>query len=102
MKILINTNYGGFSLSEAVYEKLNIPWDGYGFLQNEDLGIDSEDYYAYRADERLIAVVEELGLEKSGRGSDLGIVEIPDDCTCWYIDNYDGAETVRECHRSWS
>jgi len=99
MKIVVNSCYGGFSVSEAVYEKLNIPYDGYGYISNEDLGI-TGGLHAYRVDARLIAAVEELGRDASGRLADLEVVEIPDGVD-WYIDEYDGIETIREKHRSW-
>lgn len=54
-----------------------------------------------RSDPDLIAVVEELGDTASGACAHLKIVEIPDDVK-WEIDEYDGLETVREVHRSWS
>lgn len=53
-----------------------------------------------RNDPDLIAVVEELGENTDGFGSELKIVDIPDDIK-WYIYNYDGMETVREEHRTW-
>lgn len=100
MKILINVCFGGFSVSETVYKKLGIKWDGYGFLSNEDLGIKSDNDDEYRADERLIKAVEKLGIEASENDSELKIVEIPDDME-WEIDEYDGKESVHEKHRVW-
>lgn len=102
MKIVINACYGGFALSEEVYKELGIKWDGYGCLRNEDLGIESDNYMAYRADIRLIAAINKVGLKKaSGRCSNLSIVEIPSDVT-WKIQEYDGYETIHEVHRSWA
>jgi len=96
MKIVINDCYGGFSVSKAVYDRLGIEWDGYGFLRD---WVDDDEV---RTHPDLIAAVEELGEAANGSSAQLNIIEIPDDCTCWYIDDYDGIETVRECHRSWS
>ena len=48
-----------------------------------------------RNDPKLDAAVEEFGEEEaSGFYSKLRIVEIPDDYTDYYIDEYDGAESV--------
>lgn len=92
MKIVINSCFGGFSLSEEAYNYLGLKWDGYGFAYRVS---------ADRADPKLVECVETLGSEKaSGRLSRLKVVEVPDDAI-WEIDNYDGMETVEEVHRSW-
>lgn len=49
----------------------------------------------------LVQVVEELGSKANGSCAKLKVVEIPSDVE-WEIDEYDGAETIREKHRSWS
>ena len=78
MKIVINKCYGGFGVTKSVYEELGIKWDGYGHLDNESFGIESDDYKAFRADSRLIAAVEKIGeKESSGEFASLSIVEIP-------------------------
>ena len=101
MKIVINRCFGGFSLTEPVYKELGIEHGGYGFLRNEDLGIESDNRDAVRADPRLVAAVEKIGLkESSGRCAKLGIVEIPDGVD-WEIDEYDGYEHIAEKHRTW-
>lgn len=101
MKIVINRCYGGFELSKAVFDRLEIPYDGYGHLRNDHIGIESENDYAYRSDPRLIQAIEELGAEKaSGRFAALKIVEIPDDVE-WTIEEYDGVEWVAKKHRTW-
>lgn len=56
---------------------------------------------ADRSDPLLIQVVEELGAQASGSFARLKIVEIPDGVD-WEIHEYDGSETIREKHRSWS
>jgi len=53
-----------------------------------------------RTDEDLVKVVEMLGTKAFGEYSSLKVVEIPDDIS-WHIDEYDGAETIHEDHRSW-
>ncbi len=101
MKIVINGCYGGFSVSKAVYEELGIPWDGFGYLNNSNFNIESSDYSEYRTHPDLIAAIEKIGTkEASGDMADLRIVDVPDDID-WFIDDYDGVETVHEAHRSW-
>lgn len=80
MKVLINRLPGGFCLSRKVYEEIGIEWDVYGYLNNEKMGIDSENEYQYRADPRLIAAVEKLGYyESAGPCATLSILRIEDD-----------------------
>lgn len=55
----------------------------------------------YRTDPDLVRVVETLGLEANGPCAELKIIEIPDNIQ-WEIHDYDGIESVREKHRSWS
>ena len=81
MKLVINTRYGGFGLSDAACELLGCrPYD------YSDIDM--------RTDEELISVVEELGDAASGSMASLKVVEIPDDCTDSMILDYDGIETV--------
>ena len=101
MKIVINKCYGGFGLTEAVFKELGIPWDGYGYLDNGEIGIESDNWDAYRADTKLIAAIESVGIKEStGSHAELRIVDVPDGIE-WFIDDYDGVETIREQHRSW-
>jgi hypothetical protein len=104
MKIAINSCYGGFSVSEEVYNELGFKWDGYGFVYGtplEEKYKDASNYYAYRAAPELIAAIEKVGLDKaSGELSKIKIVDIPDD-VAWEIDEYDGYERVIESRRSW-
>jgi len=70
-------------------------------LDNAAFGIKSDNWDEYRADPKLIAAIEKIGLEESsGKYADIGIVEIPDDVK-WEIDDYDGIETIHEQHRTW-
>lgn len=102
MKIAINVCHGGFSLSEAVYSELGIKWDQYGYLGNEGLGIESDNYMAHRADPRLIAAIEKVGEDSaSGSYAKVHVVEIPDGIQ-WEICEYDGFESIHEKHRSWN
>jgi hypothetical protein len=54
-----------------------------------------------RDDPTLIHVIEELGKAANGPFAELKIVEIPENVE-WEIDDYDGMESIHECHRSWS
>ena len=118
MKICINSDFGGFSLSDEAFEEyLNIKgisytkelntYGGYHFYENgpDAKGDDADmlwDGNLDRDDTILIQVVEKLGAEKaSGTYASLKIVEIPDDVK-WEIGEYDGREWVAEKHRRWS
>ena len=119
MKIAINTCYGGFSLSpKAEYEVLKrMGYANIKYLNSDEVEVpldstewscnfySNEEYVSMsRTDDRtnphLIAVIEEMGEEADGDYAQLEIIEIPDDVD-WYIDYYDGMETIREKHRSW-
>ena len=91
MKVVINTCFGGFGLSKEAYEFLGIEWDKFGYKYNDD---------DKRTDEKLIKCVETLGVKANGSCASLKVVEIPDDVN-WYIDEYDGMETIEEVHRRW-
>lgn len=98
-RIVINTKYGGFSLSEAaqtMYKELtkDVERPSYWFV-DEDVR---------RDDPILLQVVDTLGLKAaSGSLSALGFTEIPDDVPedGWAIEEYDGIEWVAEKHRTW-
>jgi hypothetical protein len=91
MKIVINRCYGGFSLSKEAYKMLDLEWDGYGFTYSDN---------DKRTDPKLVKCVEVLGAKANGEYSDLKVVEIPDNID-WYIDDYDGLESVKDGYRSW-
>lgn len=91
MKVVINTCWGGFSLSPIAYEFLGIEWDGYGYKYSAE---------SKRNDPKLVECVETLGPESGGKYGCLKVVEIPDDVK-WKIGNYDGKEWVEEVHRTW-
>ena len=78
MKIVIYNCVCGFGLSDDFLDK-------YGKEFRE----------LKRNDPKLVAAIEEFGEEESsGYYSNLHIVEIPDDCTDYYVHEYDGAEDV--------
>ena len=78
MKFVINTCFGGYGFSQDFLDKYG--WEIGGLKRN---------------DPKLIAAVEELGeAESSGFFSKLHIVEVPDDCTDYYIEEHDGIEDI--------
>jgi hypothetical protein len=120
-KVAINTCFGGFGLSDEAFEKMlermgiefekdtqdtnSLGVTHYyrkGMLGKEDGYLSHRDFTNNRASEDLIAVIEEMGVEKaSGKYAELKIVEVPADVN-WYIEEYDGLEHVAEKHRTWS
>lgn len=111
-KIVINKQYGGFSLSEKAVRRLREmgnkaaleevllgePWHDTGEIN--DIKFDAHCRYIDRDDPQLIAVIGELGKDAFGYLATLEIVEIPDGVE-WEIAEYDGMESVEEKHRSW-
>jgi hypothetical protein len=118
MKVVINGNYGGFSISKKCAEYMaargnerarlelqraenaskedkvfNGGFYGFGYVEGMDGQYD-------RTDPDLIAAVEEMGTAAGGQCATLKIVKIPDGIE-WKIDNYDGYESIEEAHRSW-
>jgi hypothetical protein len=111
-KIVINTCYGGFNLSDdamlryadlkgiLVYPRKD-RWGSTTYFTSPEQ--DGDDLYhddIERDDPCLVQTVEELGEEASGSCSRLVVVEIPDDVQ-WMIEEYDGSEWVAEVHRVW-
>lgn len=101
-KIVINTSYGGFSLSKIVKNQYR-----------EAISLEKEateplwhmETQVARDDPLLIQIIESIGLGSAGgKASVLKIVEIPDDVPGdgWMIMEYDGAEWVAEKHRTWA
>lgn len=62
--------------------------------------VDDDDSRKFRTHVDLITVVEILGTVANGPHAALKVVEIPDDVDDWYIDEYDGRESIRE-GRTW-
>lgn len=89
MKVVINTCYGGFSLSRQAYEFLDKKWDGHGYGFN-----------LKRHNPKLVECIEKLGESANGLCADLKIIEIPDDVD-YIIEEYDGIEHIAERHRTW-
>ena len=110
MEVVINKSFGGFSVSnealqqfiamkgiKIVEEKneLNWPVDETGKIWT------TYSLKEYRCDPDLVAIVREQGKEASGHCANLKIVEIPSDVH-WYVEEYDGLESIHEEHRIWS
>lgn len=93
MKVIRNTCYGGFGLSDEAID-----------LFNQRSGEPVIDYISsfddkIRSNPILVQIVEELGEEADGFCARLEVVEIPDG-TNYYISDYDGVETICE-GRTW-
>jgi hypothetical protein len=87
-KVVIHTEYGGFTLSKEALDRLKK-------MKNRK---ELYDYELDRDDPHLIEVVESMG---DRAGMCLKVVTIPDDVK-WHISEYDGNEWVSEDHRTWS
>jgi hypothetical protein len=99
MKVVINNCFGGFGLSEKALARYNELC-----MLDASRIIDKEITYYYdieRNDPLLVQVVEELGKEAEDRYSLLKIVDIPDGIS-WYVEEYDGLESIHETHRIWN
>ena len=109
MKVVINSCFGGFSLSEKAMNRLIELASGElkkKLVERKKRRDQSKrgitGYYPDipRNHPLLIKVVEELGDKASGRFACLEVVEIPDDVE-WQIEEYDGSEWIAEKHRTW-
>jgi hypothetical protein len=111
MKIVINTCYGGFGLSDKAMEhwaklkgidleRRDSTWfkNGYDYYRDGKF-LSRHDFE--RDDPALIQTIIELGDACTDSLADLKIVEIPDGVE-WQIEEYDGIEWVAEKHRTWS
>lgn len=97
MKVVINTCFGGFGLSEKAqtrYQELV----GIRFVDFEVL---DNVRHLERDDAALVRVVEELGEQADSEASKLKVVDIPDGIK-WHVVDYDGQEHIVEAHRAWS
>lgn len=113
MKVVINSDFGGFGLSdEAIREYakkkgftlVEEKQDQFGFTYFY-IGEVSENNLFWdrdieRNDADLVEIVERLGSAANGKFSSLKIVEVPDEVK-WTIEEYDGLEHVAEEHRTW-
>ena len=83
MKVVINTWFGGFAVSEQV--RVTMGWES---------EYDGCYDYSVRTDPKLIELVEQLGDKASASGSCLRVVTLPENVTDWRINEYDGAESI--------
>lgn len=78
MKLVINTCYGGFELSDKAEGMLG-----------------EDTYELERDDPKLVEIVETLGKEAYNTDvSKLSVVEIPDNATDYEVNEYDGYESI--------
>lgn len=85
MKVIYNACFGGFGFSkeaERFFQKNNV--------SDTDLLTFEEE----RTNPIRVKYVEEHSDKASWEWAQLEIAEIPDDATDWWIDEYDGAESV--------
>jgi hypothetical protein len=94
MKVVINTRFGGFGLSDA----------GEAEITRRDRTLAGGRYPIYwdidRTNPALVQMIEEDAVLYSGSSALLRVVEVPDDVE-WHIHDYDGREHVAENHRTW-
>jgi hypothetical protein len=113
MKVVINADFGGFSLSDdamRMYSDLaglnlvgQVSNFGHTIFYLDGVIEDESAFWEGdipRDDENLVKVVETLGSAANGNYSRLKVVEIPDGVN-WFIEEYDGREHVAERHRTW-
>lgn len=92
MKIAVNRIYGGFALSQIALHQLS---------ELKGQKYDNDNIYIIKRDDMdLITVIENLGQNANGDGSDwdkseIKIIEVSDNSK-WEIINDDGRESVRE------
>ena len=102
MKVVINTDYGGFALSDhakKLFRKYAAETDPCGESPDSIIGRCFREP-SDRSNAALVRVVEELGGGANEMFSKLKVVEVPEDVN-WTIQDHDGAEWVAEVHRTW-
>ena len=95
-KIVINTCYGGFSLSSEAEQLMLKKADVFLYYDIKESRVRN----IARHHPLLVDVVEELGSKAWGDNAELKVVEIPEDVE-WEIIEYDGIEHIAEQHRKW-
>lgn len=104
MKLVINTCYGGFSISDAAIQRMA---ELKGLTAHCTVPPEQQENQqppnrpSNRADPALVQAVEELGDKAWGRYAELKVVEIPDGVK-YEIAEYDGLEHVVEQHCTWN
>ena len=105
MKVVINRQYGGFSVSREAMEFMASNGNAIAQEALSDAAPDETDFWEFtddslRSDPDLVAAVETLGAKADGVCASLKIVDIPDGVS-WVVGEYDGMEYVTEIHRIW-
>ena len=126
MRVVLNSGFGGFGISDEALMRLieqgaavvvECPYspplapvplrDGFigdkgypGRVNKGGISYCLAGGDGVRADPDLVAVVSEMGEEAGDDLSTLVIIEIPDSID-WYIEDHNGFETVHEEHRWW-
>ena len=115
MKIVINSDYGGFGLSSEAMEFIasRKGWnyqiiDSYerwwepplNSIEYNIFGAQIWDVDLPRTDRDLVDCVELLGDRSWGRNAALKVVIVPDKVE-WHIQEQDGREWIAEDHRTW-
>ena len=113
MKIVINNDYGGFSLSHEAFLLLRkmgnenaLKEPDYGEKWSDGSGPREKGFGDNfcrdipRNEPDLIKVVKKLGKRVNGGCASLKIINIPDG-TIWQIEEYDGMEWIAEEHQTW-
>lgn len=115
MKIVINSDYGGFGLSSEAMEFIasRKGWnyqitDNYerwwepplNSIEYNIFGAQIWDVDLPRTDRDLVDCVELLGDKSWGRNAALKVVMVPDKVE-WHIQEQDGREWIAEDHRTW-
>lgn len=109
MKVVINSCYGGFGVSQEGLQWLvdNKHWStGFGALLEKDdnketLYLTDRDAVDLRTNKNLIEMIETLGKIANAQFANLKVIEVPDDVE-FEIEEYDGLEHIAEKHRTWS
>ena len=97
-KIVINKCFGGFALSDA---RMAL----YATLKGVTAHPDDDDFPIQqwlipRNDPDLVSVVQQIPEDEGIVGTDLRVIEIPDDVD-WQIDDWDGMEHIVDRKRIW-
>jgi len=93
VKVVINTCFGGFCLSDKAVRRY---WELRGKKPDKDWWRGDLE----RNDSVLVQVVEELGENACGEFAQLKVVEIPDGVD-YEINEFGGKEHIAEKHRTW-
>jgi len=99
-KIVINTCYGGFGLSDEA----EVMWREVKRVADPEGYYDIQVAEGERDDPDLVHIVETLGEKANTRYSKLKVVEVPMwlKAKGWTIQEYDGLEHIAENHCTWS